>query len=90
MSKQPTIQELQTQIDQLKDRTSKLEFILSLGVEIISQLSIDINSPHEKVCADYSKLCEEILLANNSTLYMDGNKYPDLVTYYHTEKMKGR
>ncbi len=68
-------QELQAQIDELK-------FIISLGTEIISQLSVDIDSPHAKVCADYSKLCEEKLLSNNPRLIIESEKYPYLAVYF--------
>ena len=91
-------EDTQKQIDELKRRITALEFLLSLGAELISQLSIDVGGPdgvgpHEEVCANYSKLCEEILLSEKNDPKdpkIDGDKYPKLVLYIHEQKLRGR
>ena len=64
-------EDLQTQIEELKDRILNLESLLSLGAELMSQLSVDAGcsngiGPHGSQYGDYSKLCEEILLSEKN------------------------
>lgn len=75
-------EELQKQIDELKGRILNLEFLLSLGAELIVQQGL--GSPDERVYIDYSKLSEEILLSEDNEpkkKYIDHRKYPFLVSY---------
>ena len=77
----------QGQIDELKNRISVLELLLSLGMTIMV-LPI-IGSTHEKIYGDYNRLIAEVLGPERRTkrVRISPDKFPELVGFIKDVKL---